>query len=127
MTDPYTDALNNVFATRYDTVAAYTLKQSQIADRMVQANDAYDIIVLLLVDGLAYHDVRDWPAQLAASAQLQPCLAEGPTITRLCFPTIIGTPSIAARLFDAGLTARVGFSYWHREDNVLTNRLFTTI
>src|SRR5258707_189682 len=26
-TDPYTHALNNVFATRYDTIAAYTLKQ----------------------------------------------------------------------------------------------------
>jgi len=126
-TDPYTDALNKVFAKRYDTVAAYTLKQSQIADRMLQGNDSYEIIVLLLVDGLAYHDTRDWSAQLAPSAQVQPCLAEGPTITRLCFPTIIGTPSIAARLFDAGFTARVGFSYWHREDNELTNRLFTTI
>src|SRR5690349_12818811 len=42
-TDPYTDALNNVLATRYNTVAAYTLRQSQIADRMLQANDTYDI------------------------------------------------------------------------------------
>lgn len=126
-TDPYTDALNNVLATRYDTVAAYTLRQYQIADHIVRANASYDIIVLLLVDGLSYRDIRDWPAQLGPSAQVLPCLADAPTITRLCFPTIIGSPPLAARLFDAGFTARVGFSYWYREDNELTNRLFTTI
>ncbi len=124
--DPYTEALNTVLGSRYDTVAQYTLKQSDIADRIVQASAPCDIVVLLLIDGLSYRDARHWPEQLPYPATVVPCLAEGPTITRFCFPTIIGTPPLAAQLFDRGFAERIGLSYWHREDNKLTNRLFET-
>jgi hypothetical protein len=126
-TDPYTNALNEVLGTRYDTVARYTLKQCQLANEIVQASDDCEIVVLLLVDGLSYHDVRHWPEQMRYSATVRPCLAEGPTITRFCFPTIVGNPPVASRLFDKGFVVRLGFSYWNREDNDLTNRLFATM
>jgi hypothetical protein len=125
--DPYTEALNGVLNTRYDTVAAHTLTQRHIADAIVQMSHDCDVVILLLIDGLAYRDVRRWSDQIPQPVVIQPCLAEGPTVTRFCFPTIIGNPPLAARLFDNGFTLRLGFSYWSREDNDLTNQLFATI
>lgn len=125
--DPYTNALNRVIGTRYHTVAAHTLKQQHIADEIVRASQDCAIVVLLLIDGLSYHDIRHWPEQVGYPATVRPCLAEGPTITRFCFPTIIGNPPLAARLFDSGFPVRLGFSYWSREDNHLTNQLFATM
>ncbi|MEI6180766.1 MAG: hypothetical protein WCP31_08425 [Chloroflexales bacterium] len=126
-TDPYTAALNAVIATRYDTLAAHTLRQSELGNEIVKVAQAYEVVVLLLIDGLAYRDVLTWPDQLGETAKLAPCLAANPTITRICFPQIIGNPPIAARLFDLGFTTRVGFSYWARADNELTDQLFATI
>lgn len=125
--DPYTDALNAVLSTRYATIAAHTLTQQHIADEIVKMSCDCEVILLLLIDGLAYRDVRDWPDQIEHPSALLPCLATGPTITRFCFPTIIGNPPLAARLFDQGFSVRLGVSYWSRADNELTNRLFATI
>lgn len=118
--DPFTPALNNVLFERYDEVAALMLTHSQVADRIVAAASNVETVVLVLLDGLSYADCRDWPG-------VEPCLAAAPTITRVGFPAIIGTPPLAARLFEAGLTRRVGFTYWERQDDPLTKKLFHTI
>jgi hypothetical protein len=45
----------------------------------------------------------------------------------LAFPNLVGDPSLAARLFDVGYHDRMGFTYWVRDDNKLTDRIFQTV
>lgn len=89
----------------------------------------YQTVVLLLVDGLSYVDVLDWPEHP------EPCFIDGPSITfsrtsaghinpEVGFPAIIGTPSLARRLIDTGLPHSRGFSYWEREQNDVSEILF---
>lgn len=118
--DPFTSNLNRILFDRYDFIAASMLTQAQVAERIVAEARRAETVVLILLDGLSYADCRDWPG-------VEPCLAAAPTVTRIGFPTTIGSPPLAARLFAAGLTKRVGFTYWERQDEPLTDRLFHTI
>jgi len=118
--DPFTPALNNVLFERYEMIAASMLNHAQIADRIVAAARNAKTVILVLLDGLSYADCKDWP-------KVEPCLAAAPTITRIGFPTIIGTPPLAIRLFEVGLIRRAGFTYWERQDEPLSRRLFYTI
>lgn len=118
--DPFTTDLNHVLLERYDWIAQQMLTQARIAERITSETDGYDTIVLVLLDGLSYADCRQWPS-------VEPCLAVLPTITRVCFPAIVNDPPIASRLFVKGFERRVGFTYWSREDNRLTDQLFRTI
>lgn len=118
--DPFTPDLNRFLFDCYDFVAAFTLTQTQVSERIVTESRRVETLVLILLDGLSYADCRDWPG-------VEPCLAAAPTITRVGFPTVIGSPPLAAQLFANGLTTRVGFTYWDRQDEPLTNRLFQTI
>jgi hypothetical protein len=123
--DPFTNDLNTVLFERYDEVAKQMLCQSQLADHIVKEAKDCSLIILLLIDGLAYHDIKNWPLfKSDAQAQLSPCLVDVPSVTRIAFPHIINSPTIAERLFDLGYHNRLGFTYWTREDNSLTNRLF---
>ena len=125
--DPFTPALNTVLFDRYDDVTTRMLCQSHIAERIVVEADQYEIVALFLVDGLSYQDVRTWADSADHPLILEPCLVDVPTLTRVAFLNIIGDPPIAARLFDAGYHHRLGFTYWTRENNPLTNLLFRTI
>jgi hypothetical protein len=118
--DPFTPELNRVLFAQRDLVATSMLTQAQVADRIVQEARKLEIVVLVLLDGLSYADCREWPG-------VEPCLATPPTVTRVGFASIIGHPPLAARLFSAGFSRRVGFTYWERRDEPLTNRLFQTI
>ncbi len=118
--DPFTPELNRVLFAQRDLVAASMLTHTQVANRIVREAQKLEIVVLILLDGLSYADCRDWPG-------VEPCLATPPTITRVGFPSIIGHPPLAVRLFNAGFSRRVGFTYWERRDEPLTNRLFQTI
>ena len=118
--DPFTPELNHVLFEHYDLIAQSMLTQSQIAVRILAACLKKETAVLLLLDGLSYADCRDWPGT-------EPCLATAPTITRCGFPTVIGNHPIAAQLFSVGFTQRIGFTYWYRDNNPLTDRLFSTI
>ena len=88
----------------------------------------YQTVILLLVDGLSYADVRHW------TEKVEPCFIDGVSITfartenekirtDVGFPAIISEPSIARRLLNCGLRHSLGFSYWQR-DNIVTNTLF---
>jgi len=118
--DPFTTEMNRILFDKYNLIAKSMLTHTQVADRIISCVRRAETIVLLLLDGLSYIDCKEWP-------NVEPCLAEPPTVTRVCFPRIIGSPPLAARLFAKGLTRRVGFTYWERQDEPLTDQLFHTI
>ncbi|MBC8263374.1 MAG: hypothetical protein H8E47_04535 [Anaerolineales bacterium] len=125
--DPFTPALNTILFDRYDDIASRMLCQSQAVERIVVEAGQYDFVILFLVDGLSYQDVRSWADSTDQLLSIEPCLVDVPTLTRVAFPNLIGDPPVAVRLFDAGYHHRLGFTYWMREDNQLTDRLFHTI
>jgi hypothetical protein len=125
--DPFTPDLNRILFAHFDDIGSRMLRQSQIADRIAADAVEYDLVILLLVDGLSYQDVRGWTSSFGHTLSIEPCLVDVPTLTRLAFPNLIGVPSLAGRLFDAGYHSRLGFTYWAREDNELTDRMFQAI
>lgn len=125
--DPFTRALNTILFDRFGDIASQMLRQSQVANRIVSDAIEYDLIILVLVDGLSYQDVTCWTDSFGPTLSIEPCLVDVPTLTRLAFPNLVGDPPVAVRLFDVGYHRRLGFTYWVREDNKLTDRLFQTI
>jgi len=120
--DPLTTELNRVFLRRYDFIKTYMLCQSQVSDKIVRHADA-DAVVLMLVDGLSYADVkRHAPEWLT---KVEPVLVDGVSITEQGMMRIIGDPPLAQRLFDVGFRHMLGFTYWERDEESLTDRLFT--
>lgn len=125
--NPFTLDMNNILFERYDDVAARILCQSQLPNYIFSKAKTADLVILLLVDGLSYRDVEDWGSGTVPACYVEPCLVDVPTVTHVAFPNALGTPPLAERLFDAGFHHRLGFTYWTREDNKLTNRLFQAI
>ncbi|MCK4444004.1 MAG: PglZ domain-containing protein [Thermoplasmata archaeon] len=107
--------LNSILNKDYDILQERMFSQTDIADRILSDLD-YDVIVLILVDGLSYYDCR-------IVTEAQPCLVNGPTLTRVGMRNIINDPPIVSRLFDSGIRERRGFSHWNRNET-LTNQVF---
>jgi hypothetical protein len=120
--DPLTTELNRVLLKRYEVIRANMLCQSQIADRIVREADA-ETIILMLVDGLAYADVKRCAPEWLSDTT--PVLVDGVSITEHGMSRIVGEPTLAQRLFDAGYRHLLGFTYWERAEEPLTDRLFT--
>lgn len=120
--DPLTTELNRVLLKRYEVVRANMLCQSQLADRIVREADA-ETIILMLVDGLAYADVKRCAPEWLSDTT--PVLVDGVSITEHGMSRIVGEPTLAQRLFDAGYRHLLGFTYWERAEEPLTDRLFT--
>lgn len=125
--NPFTPRLNEILYERFDDLSKRMLCQSDLAIGIEREANRAEVIVLSLVDGLSYKDVRDWEYLDEENWSCEPCLVDAPSFTRVAFPNVIGTPTIAERLFNRGFHDRIGFTYWHRDDNELTNRLFATI
>ena len=126
--DPFTSDLNDVLFERFDEIAALMLTQSHLAKVIAEQPGTPDIIALMLIDGLSYEDVRRWlDVHPDDSIELEPCLVDGPTLTEIAFSRIVGDTPPAVRLFDRGYQHRLGFTYWTRENNPLTDLLFCTI
>ena len=123
--EPLGTGLNAVLATRYDEVAQCLLQQSNVADHIAERVQAVrpDCVVWLIVDGLAFGDVvrhaRAW------LPRARPVLVDGVSTTKLGMPRLIGSTSLVSRLFGQGYVNAHGFTYWNREGNDLTDRLFT--
>ena len=79
------------------------------------------IVVLLVFDGLSFYDVVDWKLP---QVTLEPCLVDGLSVTNSAMQRLIGSPVLTHRLFELGYIRRLGFSYWERAANVLTDALF---
>jgi hypothetical protein len=118
--DPFTSESNRILLDRYDQIGQSMLTQDKVAQRIISRSAGLETVVLFLLDGLSYDDCRAWPG-------VEPCLTVLPTITRVCFPAIVNNPPIASRLFTNGFSRRIGFTYWERQDNQLTDKLFETI
>ncbi len=125
--NPFTSDINRILFSKYDEITKGVLCQSQIGDRIVSEASSLDAVVLLLIDGLSYRDTIGWIAKHDLEVRNEPCLVDTPTLTRIAFPNLIGSPSLATKLFGIGFDARIGYSYWLREDNALTNTLFSSI
>jgi hypothetical protein len=126
--DPFTPELNEVLFERFDEIATLMPTQSRLSNRIAEQPDTPDVISLTIVDGLSYESVRRWlDNHPDESVELLPCLVDGPTLTEVAFPNIISDAPPAVRLFDRGYQQRLGFTYWTRENNPLTDLLFRTI
>jgi hypothetical protein len=106
---------NRCLFKNFDQVQGYAFNQKQIAHRILEDTEV-DVIVLLLIDGLSYTDWSDYP-------NVSSCLVPGPSITPVGFRNILGKPTIAEQLFEKGITNRIGFSHWDRDEK-LSNILF---
>ncbi len=129
---PSPDAVSRALPGRLNYARRHWLTHRTVADFIVAdtARCRYRTVILLLVDGLSYTDVTDWPEFV------QPCLVDGPSITyyqeresrhilsEVGFPGIVGTPRLARRLIEVGLLHSRGFSYWSRETNDVSRYLF---
>lgn len=126
--DPFTPDLNDKLPARFNEVARLMLTQSHLAQVIAERVGTPDIVTLMLIDGLSYGDIRHWlSAHPNKCIELEPCLVDGPTLTEIAFPNIVSDVPPAARLFDRGYQQRIGFTYWTRENNPLTDLLFRTI
>jgi hypothetical protein len=107
---------------RLDYVRDHFLQQSHISARIAEeaVHQQYSVVVLIIVDGLSYADVQEWPWPVL------PCFVDGPTITNTGYPNVVGQPAVSHRLHNVGLRRAKGFSYWDRH-NKLTETIFTGV
>jgi hypothetical protein len=120
--DPLTTELNRVLLKRYGFIKANMLCQSQIANEIVHHANS-EVVVLMLVDGLSYADVKQHAPQWLSHTV--PVLVDGVSITEQGMIRIVGKPPLAQRLFDVGFHQLLGFTYWERAGEPLTDRVFT--
>jgi hypothetical protein len=119
---PSPAAINAGLPTHRSYIQRAFLQQSTIAARIADEAQArhYETVVLLIVDGLSYSDLQEWPWPAI------PCFVDGPSITMAGYPNVVGQPVLSRRLETVGLRKAIGFSYWDRS-NLLTDTLFTGI
>lgn len=117
---PLTSELNQVLKPRWDFIKSTLICQSQLPDLIAQPTGA-SCTILILVDGLSWADFSAyWPEAVPA----QPVLVDGASTTEQGMKRIVGKPPVVERLFAQGCDRAIGFSYWTREDNALTDQLF---
>jgi hypothetical protein len=94
----------------------------------------YQLVVLLLVDGLSYENVRNW------NTNTIPCFVDGPSVTyrfhngakdelvrQVGFVSITNYPSIYQRLYRFGYHHARGYTYWEPKDNIIADYMFTGV
>jgi hypothetical protein len=124
--DPFTNQLNEVLFKHFDYISSSMLTQSNVhAQIMLDATES-DVIILFLIDGLSFDNVRSWKPTYG-SVSIEPCLVDGPSMTWYGFTNIVRKPSIALKLIEKGYFRRFGFSYWERAENTLTDKIFSAI
>jgi len=119
--DPLTSELNRVLLKQYDFIKTNMLCQSQVANEIARRLDA-EAIALMLVDGLSYADVKYYATKWLSHAI--PVLVDGVSNTEQGMIRIISKPPLVNRLFDMGFRSCLGFTYWERAQEPLTEHLF---
>ena len=119
---PSIDQVNQALPSRFETTNLF--KQSNVAAEITSRirQELPQIVVLLVFDGLSFYDVVDWKLPRAT---LEPCLVDGLSVTNNAMQRLIGSPVLTHRLFELGYIRRLGFSYWERAANALTDTLFS--
>ncbi|MYA71042.1 hypothetical protein F4009_10570 [Candidatus Poribacteria bacterium] len=118
---PSIEQVNQALPSRFETT--HLFKQSDVAAGITERirQELPQIVVLLVFDGLSFYDVVDWKLP---QATLEPCLVDGLSVTNSAMQRLIGSPVLTHRLFELGYIRRLGFSYWERAMNALTDVLF---
>lgn len=135
MKHPPIDAINRNMHCHLEYAREQLLTTHGVAAALTEdvTEHRYDIVVLMLIDGLSYGDVVDWIDTAI------PCFVDGPSVTyRLAddqrtvlptvgFPSIVGSPSVFSRLYDLGYKNALGYTYWEPDSNVISDYLFNQI
>jgi hypothetical protein len=105
----------------WEEIGKKTLRQSEVADEVVSKGETADVIALVIVDGLSY---SDWTG---SGYDATPVYADCPTITECGYPNVVyggqeGT-HIATKLHRKNFKNRLGFTYWEKEEEELTEYL----
>ena len=132
LTCPSSHEINLHLPRRVNQAKQWLLTHRQVANRIIQdvQKRHYQAVILLLIDGLSYADVQDWPEPC------EPCFIDGPSITfnrapngkidpEVGFPAIVA--NLARRLPSFGLPHLRGFSYWDSHENEASDKIFNSI
>jgi hypothetical protein len=112
------DLLSDRIFSNFENFKRLLIAQSQIRSMILRNCYKYDVIVLIVADGLSYFDVP-------LRTDCVPCFVDGMTKTYEGYRNVIGWPTIGSNLFARGFTNLVGFSYWDRNcDPGLTEQIF---
>ncbi len=120
----YSPVLNSLVENElsWQDIKETTLSQSAVADRVVQHSSDVDLVAVVVVDGLSYHD---WTRFIGPTT---PVYVDCPTITQCGYPNVVnggenGT-SLATRLgTKRDIKARRAFTYWEKEQTEITEKL----
>ena len=115
--DPFVERLNEVLPAGYEFLRSTMLCQSHLPEVIGRRAGSFECVVGVFVDGLSFTDAKSFP-------DCEPMLVDGPSSTSSGFCRLIGNPPLAAVMHRLGMRTRLGFSYWHRDDNDLANALF---
>jgi len=132
---PPIDAINQHMHCHLEYAREQLLQAGEVADALVEdvIEHRYDVVVLVLIDGLSYGDIVGWINTVV------PCFVDSPSLTyRLAddqktvlptigFPAIVGSPRIFSRLRDIGYRHARGYTYWAPESNLISDYLFEQI
>jgi len=128
-TIPTVSMFNEFIIGRFDDLYSgktTILRQSEISKEITKriSNWFPDIVVFLVFDGLSFHDVMQWEFPKDWLVKREPCFVNGLTNTESGMPRLVGSPYLAHCLFSLGYKQRLGFSYWERSQNKLTDEIF---
>ncbi|MFZ4828881.1 MAG: hypothetical protein ACOYLB_16145 [Phototrophicaceae bacterium] len=133
-THPSIDAINANMRYHLPYMREHLLTNHKVADYIQEdvSRNGYDVVVLLLIDGLSYGDVYTLWGEL-----VQPCFIDGVSVTyqhrddkllsSVGFASIINSPSIQRRLYHLNYRNHLGFTYWKSSNNVVSRFLFDGI
>lgn len=116
--NPFNNKLNDILLFKYEEIMKSMLTQQDIAQEIVNKVNA-EIVVLILIDGMSYTDCIKYNPK--------PCMVNGPTITPIGFRNVIyGSDDVPlmTKLYNKGYKKRLGFTYWNRQNNELTDILY---
>lgn len=118
---PSIEQVNQALPHQFETNSL--LKQSDLAAEITARVklELPELVVLLVFDGLSFYDVVNWELP---HTTLTPCLVDGLSATDASMRRLIGSPVLTHQLFELGYPRRLGFSYWERQVNQLTDVLF---
>jgi len=133
-THPSIDAINANMRYHLPYMREHLLTNHKVADYIQEdvSRNGYDVVVLLLIDGLSYGDVYTLWGEL-----VQPCFIDGVSVTyqhrddkllsSVGFASIINSPSIQRRLYHLNYRNHLGFTYWKSSNNEVSRYLFDGI
>jgi len=119
--NPFTTKLNKFILKKYEFIKSHMCCQSMISSEIIRGLNT-DAVALMLIDGLGWADLQNMGIDY--DYNLTPVLVDGVSITEHGMKRIIGNPPLVQRIFDLGVRKLLGFSYWKRDEEPLTDYIF---